>query len=205
MSKYIKYIKYGLIILGVLGVIYFIGSYRSLKNENEQLEKNHVALMERFNDVESDNYELMFTLEEYQYYNDSLIARLRTTQNELDIKNDEIQYLQSINTEFVKYDTIQLTTTDTLFVKDLHIDTSFGDRYINHRLRLDYPNEVSLQTKVKSEKDVIITQERETVNPPRSCWIGRLFQKKHTVVKVYCKEQNPYMVDQEELFIKIVE
>lgn len=204
MSKYLKYIKYGLIILGVLGIIYFFGSYRTLKTENEQLEKNHVALMERFNNVEADNYELMFTLEEYQYYNDSLIIRLRTTQEELDIKNDELQYLQSINTEFVKYDTIRLTSTDTLFVKDLHIDTTFGDRYINHRLCLDYPNEVSLHTKVKSEKDVIITQERETINPPKRCWIGRLLQKKHTVVKVYCKEQNPYMVDQEELFIKII-
>ena len=169
------------------------------------MEKNIKALMEQYDDLEAENYELMFTLEEYNYYSDSLLERLRITQEELDIKDKELRYVQSLNTTLVKYDTVVLSERDTLFVEGLCIDTTIGDKYISNRLMLEYPSRVELSTLVRSEKDVLITQERETVQPPKRCWLGRLFQRKHDVIKVHVKEHNPYVDKTEEMFIKIVE
>lgn len=205
MSKYIKIGKLVLLVVAVGLVWYFIADYRRMKSDNEMMEKNIKALMEQYDDLEAENYELMFTLEEYNYYSDSLLERLRMTQEELDIKDKELRYVQSLNTTLVKYDTVVLSERDTLFVEGLCIDTTIGDRYISNRLMLEYPSRVELSTLVRSEKDVLITQERETVQPPKRCWLGRLFQRKHDVIKVYVKEHNPYVDKTEEMFIKIVE
>ena len=205
MSKYIKIGKLVLLVVAVGLVWYFIADYRRMKSDNEMMEKNIKALMEQYDDLEAENYELMFTLEEYNYYSDSLLERLRMTQEELDIKDKELRYVQSLNTTLIKYDTVLLSERDTLFVEGLCIDTTIGDRYISNRLMLEYPSRVELSTLVRSEKDVLITQERETVQPPKKCWLGRLFQRKHDVIKVHVKEHNPYVDKTEEMFIKIVE
>lgn len=205
MSKYIKIGKLVLLAVAVGLVWYFIADYRRMKSDNEMMEKNIKALMEQYDDLEAENYELMFTLEEYNYYSDSLLERLRMTQEELDIKDKELRYVQSLNTTLIKYDTVVLSERDTLFVEGLCIDTTIGDRYISNRLMLEYPSRVELSTLVRSEKDVLITQERETVQPPKRCWLGRLFQRKHDVIKVHVKEHNPYVDKTEEMFIKIVE
>lgn len=205
MSKYIKIGKLVLLAVAIVLVWYYVSDYLSLKAECEVIEKNNKALMERYNDLDAENYELMFTLEDYNYYSDSLLERLRETQEELKIKDKELRYVQSLNTTLVKYDTVVLSERDTLFVEGLSIDTTIGDRYISNRVVLEYPNRVELSTVVRSEKDVLITQERETVRPPKSCWLGRLFQRKHDVIKVHVKEHNPYVDKTEEVFIKIVE
>ncbi len=205
MSKYIKIGKLVLLVIGIVLVCYYIGDYRRLKAENEVMAKNNKALMKQYNDLDAENYELMFTLEDYNYYSDSLLERLRETQEELNIKDRELRYVQSLNTTLVKYDTVVLSERDTLFVEGLSIDTTIGDKYISNRLLLEYPSHVELSTVVRSEKDVLITQERETVRPPKRCWLGRLFQRKHDVIKVHVKEHNPYVDKTEEVFIKIVE
>lgn len=205
MNKYIKIVKLILILIVCGIVIYFIAHYNNMKDRYEVLERNQKALIERYNNIEADNYELTFTVEEYQYYNDSLLNRLKETQMELDIKYDEILYLESLNTDFRRTDTILVNEVDTIFVQGVSIDTIFGDEYITNNLKLDYPNRVELTTTVYSKKDVFITQERETINPPKKCWIGRLFQKKHDIIKVHIKEHNPWVINNEEMFIKIAE
>lgn len=205
MNKYIKIVKLILILIVCGIVIYFIAHYNNMKDRYEVLERNQKALIERYNNIEADNYELTFTVEEYQYYNDSLLNRLKETQMELDIKYDEILYLESLNTDFRRTDTILVNEVDTIFVQGVSVDTIFGDEYITNNLKLDYPNRVELTTTVYSKKDVFITQERETINPPKKCWIGRLFQKKHDIIKVHIKEHNPWVINNEEMFIKIAE
>lgn len=205
MDKYIKIAKLILILIGCGVVIYFITNYNNMKDRCEVLERNQKALIEQYNDIDAENYELIFTVEEYQYYNDSLLNRLKETQVELDIKDDEILYLESLNTDFRHTDTIHVNEVDTIFVRGVSVDTIFGDEYITNNLKLDYPNRVELTTTIYSKKDVFITQERETINPPKKCWIGRLFQKKHDVVKVHIKEHNPWVINSDEMFIKILE
>jgi hypothetical protein len=205
MSKYIKIGKLVLLAVAVGVVCYYIADYRRLKADNDVMGKNYKALMEQYDELDAENYEMMFTLEDYNYYSDSLLERLRMTQEELDIKDKQLRYVQSLNTTLVKYDTVLLSERDTLFVEGLCIDTTIGDRYISNRLMLEYPSRVELSTVVRSEKDVLITQERETVRPPKRCWLGRLFQRKHDVIKVHVKEHNPYVDKTEEMFIKIIE
>ena len=205
MSKYIKIGKLVLLAVAILLVGYYIADYRRMKSENEVMERNNKALMERYNELDAENYELLFTLEDYNYYSDSLLERLRETQEELKIKDRELRYVQSLNTTLVKYDTVVLSERDTLFVEGLSIDTTIGDKYISNRLLLEYPSRVELSTVVRSEKDVLITQERETVRPPKRCWLGRIFQRKHDVIKVHVKEHNPYVDKTDEVFIKIVD
>jgi hypothetical protein len=57
----------------------------------------------------------------------------------------------------------------------------------------------------ESEKAVVVSTKRETVDPPKKFFLCRWFQKKHTVVKVVVKENNPHVIDQENVFIEIVD
>ena len=45
---------------------------------------------------------------------------------------------------------------------------------------------------------------RVTVDPPKKCWLGRLFQKKQTIVEVDVVEQNPYCTIKNQKFVKVV-
>jgi hypothetical protein len=56
----------------------------------------------------------------------------------------------------------------------------------------------------KNETLVIMHDSRVTVDPPKKCWLGRLFQKKQTIVEIDVAEQNPYCTVKNQKFIKIV-
>ena len=45
---------------------------------------------------------------------------------------------------------------------------------------------------------------KETVNPPKKCFILRGFQKKHKVVEVVVVEKNTYIKNKQQRFIEIV-
>lgn len=183
--------------------IIFINRYNESQKELNRVEANNRAISERYEDAKNYEYELFLTIDEYKASNDSLINRLRKTQEQLKIKDKELIAAQSINTELAKVDTLILT--DTVFIKDLYIDTTLGDNYINNRLVLEYPNSISIGTKVKSEKDVFITQTRETIEEPSRWWICRLFQKKRDVVRVDIIEFNPYITEKKNVFIEYFE
>lgn len=184
----------------VIVCIIFINKYNESQKELDRAQANNRAISERYEDAKNYEYELFLTIDEYKASNDSLINRLRKTQEQLKIKDKELISAQSINTELAKVDTLILT--DTVFIKDLYIDTTLGDKYINNKLVLEYPNSISIETKVKSEKDVFITKTRETIEEPSRWWICRLFQKKHDVIKVDIIEFNPYITDNKNVFIK---
>lgn len=191
-----------LVICAIVCII-FINKYNESQKELSRVTANNRAISERYEDAKNYEYELFLTIDEYKASNDSLINRLRKTQEQLKIKDKELIAAQSINTELAKVDTLILT--DTVFIKDLYIDTTLGDKYINNRLVLEYPNSISIATKVKSEKDVFITQTRETIDEPSRWWICRLFQKKRDVVRVDIIEFNPYITEQKNVFIKYFE
>jgi hypothetical protein len=94
---------------------------------------------------------------------------------------------------------------DTIFVKDLHIDTTLTSKWYNLNLKLDYPNSVVVAPEVTSEQYVVIHSTKETIKPPKKCKIGRWFQKKHTVLNVEIMEENPYIKQKSNKFVKILE
>ena len=67
-----------------------------------------------------------------------------------------------------------------------------------------YPNQIVLTPEVKSEKIIIAHLKKETVNPPKKCWLARLFQKKHKVIVVEIEEKNPYMTTKEYRHVEII-
>jgi hypothetical protein len=63
-----------------------------------------------------------------------------------------------------KQDTIRLK--DTIFVKDLKIDTIIGDKWIKKKLKLRYPNIIIIDEEIYNEKNISWSNKRETINPP---------------------------------------
>ena len=94
---------------------------------------------------------------------------------------------------------------DTIFRDMVHIDTTLTSKWYNLNLKLDYPNSVVVTPKIVSEQYVVIHSKKETINPPKKCAVARLFQKKHRVVRVEVKEENPYIIHKNSEFVKILE
>ena len=51
----------------------------------------------------------------------------------------------------------------------------------------------------------MVDYKKETINPPKKCWLLRLFQKKHTILEVNVIEKNPYSENKQQRFIEIIE
>ena len=70
---------------------------------------------------------------------------------------------------------------------------------------MSYPNLISSETSVTSQKSIATFTNKETVEAPKKFFLCRWFQKKHTVLKVVVKENNPHVVNQENVFIEIID
>lgn len=104
----------------------------------------------------------------------------------------------------VKTDTICFK--DTVF-KDLHtdIDTVLTDKsWYSLQLSLKYPNRISVTPSFTSEKYVMISSRKETVNPPKKFFLFRWFQKKHTVIEADVVEKNPFIQNKKNKFIEVI-
>lgn len=205
MKKKLKYII--AIALPIMFIAIFILQavrYDNLESKYITEKSNSKAYYEYINDLQGENFVLQYTVDEFEYMNDSISNRLKKTQDSLKIKSKQIVSLQAMNSQFAKKDTIIIN--DTIF-KDstISIDTMIGDKYLSNHLVMSYPNNIHLETKVLSEKDVIITQKKTTVDPPKKFFLCRWFQKKHYVIEAIINEYNPYVINHEEVFIKIIE
>ena len=111
-----------------------------------------------------------------------------------------MQYLLS---EVQKKDTVIFR--DTLFREPtLKIDTLLGDRWYQMKLELRYPSTIITEPKFVSEKYVIVDYKEETINPPKKCWLLRLFQEKQKVIEVNVVEKNPYIENKKSKFTEVI-
>lgn len=145
---------------------------------------------------------LQLTINQLNYYNDSIITKLNQAKKELKIKDKNIKDLQYLKTLASKVDTVKLT--DTIFVDNFCMDTVIQDEWHKTSLELCYPNTIIVEPEFTSEKVIVAHTRRETVDPPHKCWLVRLFQKKHNVIVVDIKENNPYITTKEYQHIEIV-
>lgn len=187
-------------ILLILGVLTY--GIQSLKSDLQIAQTNNKAYQLELDTVRGKSYQYQLTIEQLEYFNDSITNKLKEAQKQLNIKPKEVIQYQYINTVTTKTDTI--TFTDTIFKDDLNVDTVLGDKWYNIQLGLKYPDSIIVEPTFNNETIVLISSQRETVNPPKKCWLGRLFQKKHTVVKVDVIENNPYSKVKEQRFIEII-
>ena len=79
------------------------------------------------------------------------------------------------------------------------------DDWYSLNLDLEYPSTIIVNPKFKSEKYVVTSLKKEIKGTPKKCWLGRIFQKKHNVVRVEVVEKSPYIETKEQVFINIIE
>ena len=201
-----KYINIGIAIL-VFSIL--LGSYilydnnQKLKYELSISVANEKAFAEENSGLKNQNRAFQFTVEQLEYFNDSLITKMNEVRKELKIKDDNLKQMQYLLSEAQKKDTVVFR--DTLFREPtLKIDTLLGDRWYQMKLGLRYPSTIITEPKFVSEKYIIVDYRKETIDPPKKCFIARWFQKKHKVVEVEVVEKNPYIENKQQRFIEIV-
>ena len=195
------------IIVAIAGIllIFSIGLYtkhRSIQNELLTTKSNEKALLLDNANLGNKNRELQLTTEQLEYFNDSILNKLKEVKRELNIKDKDLKSLQYISSVATKVDTIVMR--DTIFKENYRIDTVISNDWYRLKLGLHYPNEVIVNPTFKSEKYIVLSYRKETIDPPKKCWLLRLFQKKHKVVEVNIVEKNPYINNENSKFIEIV-
>mgnify|MGYP007101840500 CR=1 FL=1 len=204
MKKYLYTIVGGLIISLIL---YGYSTYKELKHYKElyAISDNNVKAYEATNSkLNKDIREFKFTMDELRSSNDSLNQKLVEAVDKLKVKDKSIKYLQYQASIAHKTDTITIKG-DTIF-KDTFValDTTIRDNWYSMDLSLRYPSTIITTPTFKSEKYVVIHTKKEYNSKPSKIFFVRWFQKKHTVVTVEVKEDNPYIDNREQKFIEIV-
>lgn len=177
--------------------------YRKACRELERAEANIKAYNEELSTEKSSNVAYQFTIDELKNYQDSIVRELDAVRKELKIKDSKLKSLYYVASDFTRVDTVVLQ--DTIFKEpSLKIDTVIGDEWYSTKVHLQYPSIIAVEPSLKSQKYVVISTKRETVKPRKKFFLLRWFQKKHTVVKVDIKENNPYIKEQYSKYIEIV-
>lgn len=201
-----KYVGIGVLIMLVVlcaGISILYKNNKKLKNELSISIANEKAFIAENNGLKEKNIEFQFTVDQLEYFNDSLINKLNKVKKELKIKDKNLKQMQYLLSEAHKKDSVVFR--DTIFRDPIiRVDTMIGDKWYQMKVGLRYPNTIITEPRFISEKYVIINYRKETVNPPKKCFIGRWFQRKHKVVEVNVVEKNPYIENKQQRFIEIV-
>lgn len=201
-----RYVKLGVVLL--LGLL-IISTY-TLYTNNQVLKKelsvsisNEKAFIAENSILKNENLLFQFNIEQLNYYNDSLLERMNTVRKELEVKDRDLKQMQYLLSEATKKDTVVFK--DTLFIEpSLDIDTLIGDKWFQVELGLKYPSTITISPTFISERYIVVSTRKETINPPKKCWLSRLFQKKHKIVEVDVIEKSPYIENKQQRFIEII-
>lgn len=187
----------------IASVSILIHNNRELKKDLSTATANIKAYSDENSSLKNSARVFQLTVKQLSYYNDSILQKMNEVRKELEIKDKNLKAMQYMLSEASKTDTIEFR--DTIFREPtLHIDTLLGDKWYQMKLELRYPSTIITTPKFISEKYVIVNYKKETINPPKKCWLLRLFQKKHKVVEVNVVEKNPYIENKQQRFIEIV-
>lgn len=203
--------KIRLIIIGIVAVI-LIALGTTVAIQSSQISRlnrdlsyanaNEKALLLKNDSNKNQIRSLQLTVDQLDYFNDSILQKLQAAKNELKVKDKDLKELQYLKTLAAKTDTVIIT--DTIFVENFCMDTTIQDEWHKTSLELCYPNTIIVSPEFTSEKTIVTHLKKETVNPPKKCWLARLFQKKHKVIIVDIKENNPYITTQEYRHVEII-
>lgn len=206
MEKIWKYIHIGtalLIPILTAALILTVRSRGKIEKRWKESTENVKSYNELFSGAKDKNRAFKLTIDQLQYFNDSIIRELNETRESLKIKDSKLKSLQYISSTFTKYDTLLIK--DTLFKDPLvQVDTVLSEELYFVRIGLKYPSTVTVNPMFKSVKHVIVSSRRETVNPPKKFFLFRWFQKKHTVLNIDVVEKNPYIKEQNNRYIEII-
>ena len=206
MEKIKKYIHIGMTLLIpilTVALILTVKSRGKIEKRWKESTENVKSYSELFSNSENKNKGFKLTIDQLQYFNDSILRELNETREALRIKDSKLKSLQYLSSTFIKYDT--LIIKDTLF-KDpqIQVDTVLSDEWYSIRIGLKYPSTVTVNPMFRSIKNIVVSSRRETVNPPKKFFLFRWFQKKHTILNIDVIEKNPYMKEQNSRYIEII-
>lgn len=179
--------------------------YDKIKELNTELlvSTNNNKAYEAERDSLKDNaIQFQFTVDQLNHSKDSLVNRLNELRKELKIKDKEINELQYFASTTQKIDTV--FATDTIFKIGVALDTVLKDDWSKLAIHAEYPNVISADYSFKNSTVVVMHNSRVTVDPPKKCWLARLFQKKQTIVEIDVVQENPYCINEEQKFIEII-
>ena len=176
---------------------------RALESKLKISTTNESILLNQFDSLNSYNKELQLNIEQLKYSNNITLDKLNKVRKELNIKDKELQKLQYQLSISNKTDTV--VYRDTIFKEGIKLDTLIKDDWYSLNLDLEYHSTIIVNPKFKSEKYVVTSLKKEIKGTPKKCWLGRIFQKKHNVVRVEVVEKSPYIETKEQVFINIIE
>ena len=186
-----------------------IALYASIQQINKTKKQLDVAMANiknydsELNGEKNKNSAYQLTIDQLKYYQDSILKKLDDTRKELKIKDKKLQSMQYVSTVLTRVDTV--TLRDTLFKEpSFALDTLIGDKWYNLRLGLKYPSTIAVKPEFNSEKHIIVSTKKETVNPPKKFFLFRWFQRKHTILQVNVVEKNPYVESQDSKYVEIL-
>ena len=206
MEKIKKYIHIGMTLLIpilTVALILTVKSRGKIEKRWKESTENVKSYSELFSNSENKNRGFKLTIDQLQYFNDSILRELNETREALKVKDSKLKSLQYLSSTFIKYDT--LIIKDTLF-KDpqIQIDTILSDEWYSIRIGLKYPSTITVNPMFRSVKHIVVSSRRETVNPPKKFFLFRWFQKKHTILNIDIIEKNSYIKEQNSRYIEII-
>lgn len=201
------------LIIGLIAILTLMGLVATIVIQNNKIEDlnndlitattNVKAYEEEASQLRDKTIQFQLTVDQLNNSKDSLINKLNNTRKEIKVKDKKIKELEYIASLNQKKDSILIR--DTIFVRDAVLDTLVNDKWASLKLHLEYPNIVVADYSFNNETSVITSTERVTVDPPKKCWLARLFQKKQDIVVVKVVQENPYCTTKEQKFINVIE
>lgn len=195
----------------IIFIVILVSSVAYLLNQNQQLSVKYKTSIEnikaydtQLSGLEDNNRVFKLTINQLNYFNDSIIKKMKEVQKELGIKDSKLKQLQYDLSFAQRKDTIVLN--DTIFKnQDFELDTIVGDKWFKTNLHLKYPSTIALSPEIELERFTYINGRKETINPPKKFFLFRLFQKKHIVTEIIIREMNPYVKNKTQRFIEIID
>lgn len=175
-----------------------------MKEQYSNARNNIKAYEQLYDSTKNENRLFKVTIEELNYSRDSIVQELNRVRKENKILDKKVKSLSYVSSVTEIHDTLRLR--DTLFrERGVSLDTALVSPWYNIDFHLAYPDTLAFGISVPSEKYIIASKRRETIDPPKKCFLGRLFQKKHTVVDVEVVEKNPYIRNDQSRFIEVID
>lgn len=198
-----KYLIISIIVL-IPSICLYIGykQYTELNNKYKYAMENVKTYSLELNENKKNSGELKLTIDQLEYFKDSVLNKMDSLRKVLKIKDKQLERLQYIQSNISKVDTI--IVNDTIFKKDIKIDTLIQDDWYSLKLGLYYPNTIIINPIFKSSLYVITSLHKETINPPKKFFLFRWFQKKHKVIRMEVVEESPYIKIKQSKFVQII-
>lgn len=197
------YILIGVVMLSGISLHLLYNKYQKLNTKYQTSIENIKAFDAELSGLKDDTRVYKLTIEQLNYFNDSITKKMNEVRKELGIKDSKIKQMQYKLSHVEKTDSMVLP--DTVFVNSFKLDTIMGDEWYKNHIIMKYPNYIKFTPKFKLESFLFVDAKKETVEPPKKFFLLRWFQKKHTILNITVKENNPYVETDRQKFIEIIE